>query len=83
MQEGHGKGLLPGGTTSLGSAAELPVLAADAEWPNQEAVIAARVAESMVALTLRDAGIPVSCHLGGLEGVVPMRAAAVGWGGSA
>jgi hypothetical protein len=41
VQEGHGKGLLPGGTTGPWSAAELPVLVADAEWPNQEVVIAA------------------------------------------
>ena len=32
VQEGPGRGQLPGGTTNLKSAAEVPVLAADAEW---------------------------------------------------
>jgi hypothetical protein len=32
VQEGMGRGQLPGGTTNSKSAAEVPVLAADAEW---------------------------------------------------
>ncbi len=44
VQEGQGRGQLPGGTTNPKSTAGVPVLPADAEWRGQEVIIAARVA---------------------------------------
>src|SRR5271166_2588919 len=44
VQEGQGRGQLPGGTTNPMSTAGVPVLPADAEWRGQEVIIAARVA---------------------------------------
>jgi hypothetical protein len=47
-----GKGQLPDRTTTLGSAAEMPVLGADAVWRSYEVIIEARVAKSLVALSV-------------------------------